>query len=350
MGMNSYTFNFKRLPWSCIGAILIIILIQFALASNAVLQNTLFLFTSPSKSDPLRIHYFLNQAKKDKGKKVFLLGTSQSREGFDVHVLNDHFKKNNITFYNMGAAAYSGIDLYMEIDRILDAKPDLIAYMPYVGNFYLDYDFKRLKYYYHPKIIPFLLKRIEHKPLFENRWFLFDAYLSKISYFFKYREEFKPIFYKILDYLVFRRCKTIEAEYFHYSKNVEPKYFEEQRDRFKGKKFYFSQYTEAEQEAFHKTVRIIKKNNSQFIVIDAPNNPRIRSVCPPKIENAYEAFLTKLLSNEGILFVRKKDLPDFTMDQFIDFTHLNATGRAILTNHFIKYFETHYRTLIKRDP
>ena len=163
--MSSSTFNFKRLPWACISAILVVFVVQFTFASCSVLQNALFLFSEAGLSDPLRIHYFLDQAKTDDGKKVFFVGTSQSREGFDVRILNERFKDNDITFYNMGSAAYSAADLYMEIDRILDAKPDLIVYMPYIGNFYLDYDFKRLKYYYHPKVISLFLENMICGPI-----------------------------------------------------------------------------------------------------------------------------------------------------------------------------------------
>jgi len=37
------------------------------------------------------------------------------------------------------------------------------------------------------------------------------------------------------------------------------------------------------------------------------------------------------------------------MDDFIDFTHLNAAGRAKLTNFFAEYFEKNYTILIQRQ-
>jgi hypothetical protein len=340
--MNSSTFNFKRLPWACISAILVVIILQYAFASYPGLQNALFVFSQPSRSDPFRIRYLLNQAKKDEGKKVMLVGTSQSREGFDVSVLNERFKDDNITFYNLGSAAYSGVDLYMEIDRILDAKSDLIVYMPYVGNFYLDYDFKRLKYYYHPKIIPFFLDKIGHKPFLENRWFFFDAYMSNVFYFYKYRKEIKASLFNCLDYLIFHIGKKPEAKYFSYDENFPLEYFEDQVKEYKGKKFYFSNYTEAEQDAFHKTIQAIKKSRTSFLVIDAPVNPRITSVYAPGVGISYETFLMQMLHNEGIPFVGRKELPDFGADNFIDFTHLNSVGRAKLTSFFADYFKTKY--------
>lgn len=340
--MNSSTFNFKRLPWACISAILVVIILQYTFASYSGLQNALFVFSQPSKSDSFRIRYLLNQAKKDEGKKVLFVGTSQSREGFDVRVLNERFKDANITFYNLGSAAYSGVDLYMEIERILDAESDLIVYMPYVGNFYLDYDFKRLKYYYHPKIISFFLEKIGYKPLLENRWFFFDAYMSNVFYFYKYRAEIKAILFNCLDYLIFRIGEKPEMKYFHYDKNLELEYFENQIKHFKGKMFYFSDYTEAEQNAFHKTIQVINKSRTPFLVIDAPGNPRIKSVYAPEVEIAYEAFLEGVLRDESIPFVSSAELPDFDTDSFIDFTHLNSVGRAKLTSFFAYYFETNY--------
>lgn len=340
--MNSSTFNFKRLPWAFISAILVVFVVQYAFASYSVLQNALFVFSEASLSDPLRIRYLLNQAKKDEGKKVLLVGTSQSREGFDVRVLNERFKDANITFYNLGSAAYSGVDLYMETDRILDAESDLIVYMPYVGNFFFDYDFKRLKYYYHPKIISLFLRNVGHKPLIENKWFFLDAYVSNISYFYKYREELKPILYNVLNYLIFQIGEKPDLKYFRYDKNFEAKYFEDQIKLFKGKKFYFSDYTETELDAFHKTIQLIKKSNTPFHVIDAPVNPRIKSVYAPGVEIAYKEFLEGVLSDEGIPFLSSEELPDFDTDYFIDFTHLNTVGRAKLTSFFAAYFEKNY--------
>lgn len=339
MAMSSSTSNFKCLPWACISAILVVFVVQIIFASHSGLQNALFVFSEASLSDPLRIHYFLDQAKKQDGKKVLFVGTSQSREGFDVRILNERFKDNAMTFYNMGSAAYSAADLYMEIDRILDAKPDLIVYMPYIGNFYLDYDFKRLKYYYHPKIISLFLENVGHEPLIENRWFFFDAYLSYISYFYKYREELKPILYNVLNYLVFRIGEKAEPKFFRYKENFPPEYFEQQIERFKGKKFYFSDYTEAEKLAFQKTIQTIKESEIPFLVIDAPVNPRIKNVYAQELEIAYEAFLTKTLRDEGILFLSNGDLPEFAMNEFIDFTHLNAVGRTKLTKFCADYLE-----------
>lgn len=347
--MNSSTFNFKRIPWVCISAILVVFIVQIAFAFQSGLQNALFVFSEASLSDPLRIHYFLDQAKKDAGKKVFLVGTSQAREGFDIRILNQQFKDNDITFYNMGSAACSAADLYMEIDRFLDAEPDLIVYMPYIGSFYLDYDFKRIKYYFHPKIISFFLEEIGHKPMVENRWFFFDAYVSYISYFYKYREELKPVLYNSLNYLLFRMGEKVEPGYFRYNESFPQEYFEKQVERFKDKKFYFSDYTEAEQHAFKKTIKAIKKRKTPFLVIDAPVNPRIKAVYVPEVETAYETFLSRILRDEGMPLLRKGELPDFAIDEFIDFTHLNAVGRVKLTNFLSEYLENNYSTLIQSE-
>jgi hypothetical protein len=349
MAMHSFTFNFKRFPWACINAIVVVFAVQFTVASHPWLQNALFVFSEASLSDPMRVRYFLEQAKQDTGKKALIVGTSQSREGFDVRILNGHFKDDNITFYNMGSAAYSAADLYMEIDRILNVAPDLIIYMPYIGNFYLDYDFKRLKYYYHPKIISVFLEKVGNKPLVENGWFFFDAYLSYISYFYKYREELKPVLYNVLNYLAFRIGEKVEPKYFRYDENFPPEYFARQVEQFKGKKFYISEYTEVEQHAFKETIRAIKESETPFLVIDAPVNPLIKNVYKPEVEIAYEDFLTKILRDAGIPFLSRNDLPDFGMDKFIDFTHLNAVGRAQLTEFLSDYLQKNYTAIVRRQ-
>ena len=67
------------------------------------------------------------------------------------------------------------------------------------------------------------------------------------------------------------------------------------------------------------------------------------------MEIAYEDFLTRILRDEGIPFLSRNDLPDFGMDKFIDFTHLNAVGRAQLTEFLSDYLQKNYSAIVRRQ-
>jgi len=346
MAVNLSTFNFKKLPWVCISALIVVVAVQFLFAFNPLLQDALFTFSEPSLSDPLRLDIFYKKAESSPQKKVFLIGTSQGREAFNASVLTERFDRK-IGFYNMGSAAYSAIDFYMEIDRIIDAKPDLLVYMPYIGNFYLDYDFKRLKYYYNPKVLPFISKDIGTHVFLEKKWFIFDAYLSDALYFYKYREGLKPILFNVLDYMIFRLGKTVEPKYFRYDTSRGSEYFENQVRAFKGSKFYFSQYTDIEKQALQKVIDSIQKSKIPFIIIDGPVNPKIAGAYEFEVGTAYDEFLAEIADVNHVTFLSKADMPQFPSDQFIDFTHLNSAGRAKFTDFFAEYLQANYTQLLQ---
>lgn len=346
MAVNLSTFNFKKLPWVCINALIVVVAVQFLFAFNPLLQDVLFTFSEPGLSDPLRLDIFYKRAENDPIKKVFLVGTSQGREAFDVPVLTERFDRE-IGFYNFGSAAYSAVDLYMEIDRIIDAEPDLLVYMPYVGNFYLDYDFKRLKYYYSAKVLPFIARDVGSHVFFEKKWFIFDAYLSEVLYFYKYREEFKPVLFNFLDYTLFRLGEKVEPKYFRYDKSLGPEYFEDQVKSFKGKKFYFSKYTETEKKALQNVIDSIQKSKIPFLMIDGPVNPQIARAYEPEVGTAYDEFIAEIVDVNHVTFLSKADVPQFSSDHFIDFTHLNSVGRAKFTDFFAEYLQANYTQLVQ---
>ncbi len=350
MATSSSTFSFKRLPWACITSILVIMLISAAFANSLAFQRFFFLFSEPSKSDPYRLHYLLNEAKNHNGKKIFLVGTSQSREGIDVRRLNQEFRNFGVTVYNFGVAAYSAIDFYMHVDHLIEANPTLIVYMPYAGNFYLDYDFKRLKYNYNPRVIPLLQEKLGKEILFQKIRYFFDAYLSDYFSLYKFRVELRPVLPNFAKYLTANLGKKPQVKYFHYSEPFAASYFQNQIKKYRGRKFYFSEFTPVEKRAFEKSVERIQKAGKELLIIDGPVNPKIEAVYENGVEHSYTHFIQNFSSRHSIPLIERRNQPDFDENDFIDFTHLNAEGRLRLTQFLGDYLKSNYHALFQENP
>lgn len=343
MVVNSYTFSSRNLPWACIASAILVMAIQISFAVSPALQHFLYTFSEPFHSDPLRISYLREQAKiqneQDNNYHVHLVGTSQTREGFDTDRMNKLSAVDGVTFHNLGAAAYSAMDFYMDVDDIIASNPDLIVYMPYVGTFYLDYNFSRLRFFFNPDSIPLLKNELGYEVLVKNKHAIFDSYISYLLYFFKHREGIKAIFFNFVNYLAFNFGEAPEVKIFNYTENFPPEYFERQYARYKGNRFYLSQFTPVEKDAFRLTMAKLNESNIPVLVIDAPGNPLIKKTYKPEVRIDYDNFLHQEVVERGIPFLPLSDIPQFDKDDYIDFTHLNSGGRARLSDYLAGYLK-----------
>lgn len=346
MVASSYTSN-SRLPWACIISVCLVMLVQISFATIPALQKFLYTFGEPFHSDPIRISYLRDQAKKQKEQDdnfhIHLVGASQTREGFDIRIMNEALEAEGITFHNLGAAAYSAMDFYMELDEIIASDPDLIVYMPYVGTFYLDYQFSRLRFYFNPNVLSLLKDEMGYNVLRKNKHAIIDGYVSYLLYFYKHREGIKAIFFNVINYLLFHLGEEPKVKLFNYTENFPDEYFEKQFAKYKGNKFYISQFTPVEKEAFRRTMVALKANNIPVLVMDAPGNPLIVNTYQPEVRIDYDAFLQKEVVDADIPFLSLSDIPQFDKNDFIDFTHLDSDGRVRLSYFLVDYIKRNHQ-------
>ena len=342
MAANSSISSFK-LPWACLISICLVLLVQVGFATVPALKKVLYTFGEPFHSDPVRISYLRDQAKiqseQDSYMHIHLVGASQTREGLDVLLMNNRSKEDGLVFHNLGAAAYSAMDFYMEVDDIIASNPDLIVYMPYVGSFYLDYQFSRLRFYFNPNALPLLKEELGFEVLRENKYAIFDSYVSYLSYFYKHREGVKAIFFNAVNHLIFHFGEAPKVKIFNYTENFPDEYFEKQYEKYEGNKFYISKFTPVEKEAFRLTMAKLKANNIPVLVMDAPGNPLIEKTYQPEVRIDYDDFLQREVVQSGIPFMPLSEIPQFDKDDFIDFTHLNAGGRVRLSDFLVDYIK-----------
>jgi len=334
---NSFILVFKKLPFVFISSLFLFFLIESGLANSSTFWRFCNRYSEPMLDDGIRLEAELRTMPEvDKAKKVFLAGSSQAREGLDIEYLNNRFE--NVLFYNLGASgAASGIDMFMITDKLLSKQPETIVYLTFVEGFYYDYNYGKLKRYFDPKVMPYFLEHIDSRTIFSHKGHLLDAFLGRISLFYKYRSSFGRIFSSALkDYLGMEKGDSVKR--FAFRENKPRSYFMREIAKADKKRYLATSYTVLNQQLFKLTAKEIAAKGVRLIVLSGPTHPLISDCYEREIDIAYDSFFEKQAKELGFVYLSKEQLPVFTKDDFIDFTHLNKAGRIKLTGFFGDYF------------
>jgi hypothetical protein len=81
----------------------------------------------------------------------------------------------------------------------------------------------------------------------------------------------------------------------------------------------------------------VKTRGIDLIVVDGPTHPMIKEFYKKESELAYNYFFKARAKRFGFVYLGRDDLPDFNSKDFIDFTHLNNTGRIKFTRFIENY-------------
>ena len=79
---------------------------------------------------------------------------------------------------------------------------------------------------------------------------------------------------------------------------------------------------------FHESARSFIAGGIRLAVVDAPMHPKTPEALNVKVASEYEEFLAAEAEALGYRWLTKTDLPAFGEEDFVDFSHLNAKGRA----------------------
>ena len=104
-------------------------------------------------------------------------------------------------------------------------------------------------------------------------------------------------------------------------------------------RYYLSSCTELNKYLFIKYAKEIIDKKILFIVINSPSHSLINNFYDKKIDSSLDDFLSAYAANIGYIYLSKQNLPEFTDDDFADFTHLNASGRKKLTRFIERYLK-----------
>lgn len=341
VGKSLSISSFRNLPVAVIGSILLFLVTHALIADTPAFWRFCYFYSDPLPDDGIRLEAQLRGiAPSDDRKKIFLTGSSQTREDFDVDSLNRNLEESHTVFYNFGISGNaSPIEMFMLKDRFLAKKPLAIIYVPFIGTFYSRYYFEKMKYYFSPVILPHLLKALGLTQIVKSenmRTSLIDSLLGTRTVFYRYRESLgRIIFTALSDYTHIARRGAPEK--YAYKKSKPAAYFAREIKRAQGNKYSVSGYTAFSEYLFIRFAQDIIAEGVQLIVISGPVHPLITKCYSEKIDVRYHGFLSHQAEKLGFAYLSQNHLPRFTEQDFIDFTHLNESGRSKLTRFLEAY-------------
>jgi len=321
--------------------------IQWLLFHNPVFWKTVRYYANVGFDDPLLFDASLRLSKEEKAPlKVFILGSSQAKQDYDLDYLHERFGSRGVRFYNLGMAGTSQpIDMFMMQERLVKHKPDVIIYMPFVASFYSGYKesgHNQIKYVFSHRVIPYLFTYLDREEFWTYRDDFAQSVIGVICPLFKYREQINSVaanVYKDLSGL----DKRDGPMKYNYYKDALPEHFEREIKMAKGEKFRVTQYTQINQVLFEKFADYLKEHGVKLIVVQGPTNPRIGDIYDREtVDPLYFSYLDYQQERNGFYLVRSKDIPYIKKEEFIDFSHLNAKGRAKFSNYIGDYLEQNF--------
>ena len=74
--------------------------------------------------------------------------------------------------------------------------------------------------------------------------------------------------------------------------------------------------------------RIITQLATTALVVDFPTRPGYETTLPEEALRHYAGLVARLAARHDVVFVPRERLPRLGEEDFLDFTHLSASGRA----------------------
>ncbi len=328
---SSFISSFRRVPAAFVSSILLFIVTESILVRSEAFWRFCRHYSKPADDDGIRLEYTLRTiSNKEEQRTVFLIGSSQVREDFDLEYLNRELGKENTTVYNLGVYGATPIEIFMLKDDLLEKRPDIIIYVAFAGTFYDDYndnDFRRMKYYFDPAILPYFSKYFGTRMLLSQRGALIDSLLGGFSPLYKYRDSIGRSILAAVQHHT-RIKNWTEPRPYIYEENKPERYFLDEIKKANGKRFVPRPYTEMSRELFVLFADDVVSNGVKLIYIDGPTHPLCKKLYGREIDTAYNSFISDQADKIGFVYLAESDLPRFTEEEFIDFTHLNEKGRV----------------------
>jgi hypothetical protein len=347
--LSTFSSKVKKLPWPLIASLMIFILTQAGLTRSPVFWRYIADNAVLGQNDPLRFEAMLRTIPRSaEFKKVLIIGTSQAREGIDADYLNEQFRHLNVQFYNMGiGGSFHPVDMFMLKERIVGLHPDVVVYTPWFESFYTPYKMQKanhLEYFFNPKVLPYLAKYLWPGHIDEEiKKDLSNVVFSYYSILFRFREHFGPIFLSGIKSSMGLEEKAEPVKYV-FTDNSTGFSFEKMLSNWKKEDhFRFGVYSELYKKMFNLFAREMADHHIQLIVLTPPVHPLIEQACSDEIRKSYHAFLIEQSRKQGFEYTPDYSLPHFSPEEFLDFTHLNSSGREKFTRFLVGYFEQQLR-------
>ncbi|MBU0679588.1 MAG: hypothetical protein KJ626_15915 [Verrucomicrobia bacterium] len=336
---SSSTSNSRRWPKGLLLGLLILAIGQPLLLKWPVLWEQLYRFSMPFNDDPLRVEAVSRLARAHHpARRVLIVGSSQAREDFDIKRLNGELESDGIEVLNVGMSGGGPpIDMYMMMDEFIELEPDLIVYMPYFGSFYQSkYDYLKFRYYFDPRILPWLKKYVGYEDLLEKKEVVYDLAVSRVFPLYRYREFIQRGLMNLLTDISQGSVRQ-EAVRYALTEIWTPERFEEYFKEGMDPWYEETSYTALNRDLFGAFAENLKEQGVTLLVIDGPSHAILERTYTDDLPGRHDRFLRDEAARLGYAYISLADMQPFTVEDFADFTHLNERGRQKLTTVLLDY-------------
>lgn len=344
--MSSSTFSSKAVLKAYGLAALLVVTMHVWVASSDTLWSELYRYSVPVRDDALRIEARLRLASgDDEESHVVLMGSSQAREDFDVADLNRRFDTRN-QFLNLGVSGQGNpIEMYMLTPRVIDARPSLVVYMPFIASQYYPYAYSTFALYFDPNILPLINTMYGWPELVDHSNAIAWGYLGRASILMRYRTSVQHMVDDAVRRWI-RDAPPKATQTFAYHKRKPESHFKKMIEKHRKRpRFHDHRYRALSQAAFHAMAMTLEEQGIPLLVVEGPVHPLIRHFYDPALDERYSEFMTSAADTHGFTYLPASELPRFGDEDFNDFTHLNADARARFTAFMADYLQANSKRL-----
>jgi len=339
-----FIFNFNKFPFAFIISLLILFSAQLLWTQTSFLKDFFIKYGYLTNKDSIRIDAQLRILKKsNENKKIFIIGGSDAREGIDSDYLNNFFYDNKIDFYNLGISNGFISEWFMLEKKLIDSKPSTIYYLFYPEALNYMPDMDQIRLYFDFSMISYFIEIFSAK-IFLNLFgtYFSDFILGEILFLYKYKFAMRKITLNLFQSFIDPNYQKKFSKYIYNisdSKVRLPKHLDELEQRALIK---VSKYQPQLKEMFKVFCKNLKLAKINLVIIESPVFPLFKnSLYQNKSYLNLLSFLEKTSYELDFKFINQNQLPKFKKADFIDFYHLNKSGRAKLTN----FLSTHLNRL-----
>lgn len=324
-------------------ALALVVVAHVAVERTPGLWAFAFQRSLPSRDDHFRLEANLKLLPGDSGAaRVFLMGSSQAREDFDVAYLNERFD-GRATFFNLGFSGNGNpVEMNMLLPKVLQRQPDLVVYMPFIGSLFRPYTYATFDLYFHPTVLTTIRSMYGWSELVDRAEIISLGLLRHTSVLFRHRETVRNVVNDAATRFVERQSLR-PFRVFAYHRRKPRQHYQRRIAQHHGRPRYREhRYRPFYQESFMQMATRLKNEGIPLIVIDGPTHPLIKKVYDPTLDDRYHQYMTEMAAKTEFTHLSAEDLPDFTIPEFTDFTHLHDTGRTRFNRFFADYLEQNW--------
>jgi hypothetical protein len=77
--------------------------------------------------------------------------------------------------------------------------------------------------------------------------------------------------------------------------------------------------------------RRLRERGATLVLMESPAHPLMRMITAARRDDPFRDYMRALAGHEGLVYVANDELPELTLDDFADQSHLNEHGQALVT-------------------